>query len=527
MIFLFEKWELDTELYELRCGGAPCKVEPQVFDLLLFLVRNRDRVVGKEEIVQAIWDGRIVSEATISTCLKGARQALGDDGRLQRLIRTVHGRGFRFVGEVTEGGKPVTQADLPVPDPPEAVLAEPAAAESARTNRAPRKPVIAVLPFDNLSGDLEEYFADGLTEDILTNLSRFRDILVVGRTSSFQYKGQRLHLTKVCEELGAGYVVEGSVRRAGGRLRITAQLIDGISGIHIWADSYDRDLEDIFAVQDEVTRTIAARLGVSLQDVAQQQAMKKSPTELDAYDCVLRARRYTHSLNRVLHAEARDLLERAVELDPNSADAAALLANVYLAEHRFDSNPKPDTLERSLEMAQRAVRLDPQNAYAHCWLAITHFFRGENDAFEAEANRALVLNPNDPETLADIGHYLTFMGQFDRGFALSKRARDLNPLHPGWYHFSFARYYYHYKEYEKSLAEMQMTSMSGFYWMHMLVAACQGQLGRPEAAQSLARVYEAKPDFSAQAELRKWNAEAADMEHILEGLRKAGLQDAA
>ncbi len=540
MIFAFDEWQLNTELFELRRGGVVRKVEPQVFDLLHFLVRNHERVVSKDEIVNAIWDGRIVSEATISTCLKAARQALDDDGRLQRMIRTVHGRGFRFVGDVriaTEDA-PANEiaAEVPPPDPPlksspdlppRAELAAPELAEATGTNNGAAKPVIAVLPFDNLSGDLDEYFADGLTEDIITNLSRFRELLVVGRTTTFQFKGQRLNLTRVCEELNAGYIVEGSVRRAGGRIRITAQLIDGISGIHIWADSYDRDMEDIFAVQDEVTRTIAARLGVSMQDVAFQRAMKKSPTELDAYDCVLRARRYTSMLSADIHAEARDLLERAVTLDPTSADAAALLANVYLAEHRVDANPRPNPIERALEMAERAVRLDPQNAYARCWLAIVHFFKLENEAFEAEGNRALALNPNDPEILADLGHYFTFMGRFDRGYALSRRAQELNPLHPGWYHFSFARYFYHKRDYQEALAETRRIAMPHFYWMHILVAACLGQLGHPDAEKSLAHAYKLKPSFSAYRELKKWNPDPDDMEHIVEGLRKAGLKEAA
>jgi TolB-like protein len=508
MIFVFGDWELDTGLYELRQSGRPRKVEPQVFDLLHFLVRNADRVVSRDEIVAEIWGGRIVTEATISTCLKGARQAIGDDGRTQRLIRTVHGRGFRFVGEVAIAGEPAA-----------------AGTEPARPAPPSDRPVLAVLPFDNLSAEGDEYFADGLTEDIITNLSRFRDLLVIARTSTFRFKGSAVDPTRLGAELGAGYVVEGSVRRAGGRVRISAQLIDAVRGVHLWADTYDRDMEDIFAVQDEVTRTIAATLGVKVQDVALQRALKKSPAELDAYDCVLRARRYTVALSAELHAEARDLLEAAVAKDPGSADAHALLANVYLAEHRFDANPRPDPIGRALAEAEAATRLDPQNAYAHCWLAIVHFFRRENAQFEAEAARALALNPNDPEILADIGHYLAFMGEFERGVALSRRARALNPLHPGWYWFSFARQHYHQRAYAETLADVQRIALPHFYWTHLLNAAAQGQLGHPEAAGSLARLRELKPCFSARAELEKWNAAPDDLEHLLEGLRKAGLRE--
>ena len=174
-------------------------------------------------------------------------------------------------------------------------------------------------------------------------------------------------------------------------------------------------------------------------------------------------------------------------------------------------------------MAEKATQLDPQNAYAHCWLAIVHFFLGDNGKFEAEAERALSLNPNDPEILADIGHYLAFMGQFERGIELSNRAKQLNPLHPGWYHFSFARYHYHQRAYEEMLVDVQRISMPGFYWTHLLNAAAFGQLGRREAADSIRQMVALKPGMSAQAELLKWNVAPEDLAHILEGLRMAGL----
>ncbi len=525
MIFVLEGAELDTELFELRREGSAQNVEPRVFNLLRFLVSNHERVVSKEEIVDEIWDGRIVTEATISTCMKAARQALGDDGRTQRMIRTVHGRGFRFIGAVAaKAEEPALAPEVSAPPAP--MSADPPRAAAPEPRPAPRKkPVIAVLPFDNLSGDLDEYFADGVTEDIITNLSRFREVLVVGRTSTFRYKGQAIDLVGVCEELGATYIVEGSVRRGGNRVRITAQLIDGVSGLHVWADAYDRGMEDIFAVQDEVTRTIAARLGVSIQDSGLQKAIKKNPSELDAYDCVLKARRFSALLRPDVHAEARALLERAIKLDPDNADAAALLANIYLAEHRLQHNPQADPIARAEAMAKRAIELDPQHAYARCWLAMVHFFRRENQAFEAEAKRAIDLNPNDPDILSYVGLYLVCMGEFERGIAYSRRAQELNPLHPGWYHFSFARYHYHHEDYDEVVSRIERVGMPNFFWPQVLVTAALGQLEHPNAGQSLARIYELKPDFSAIYEFTKWNTEARDFEHLMKGLRKAGLEE--
>ena len=373
---------------------------------------------------------------------------------------------------------------------------------------------------------LDQPLRGGKTGKAAANDDNIRDLRVIGRTSTFVYKGRSANLTEIREALGAGYAVEGSVRRSAGRVRISCQLIDASTGVHLWAEHFDREMEEIFAVQDEVTRMIAVTLGVKVQEAALQRALKKNPAELDAYDCVLRARPYTTTLSSEMHSEARDLLETAIERDPSNADAHALLANVYLAEHRFDANPRPDSIARALQMAEKAVRLDPQNAYAHCWLAIVHFFQGENDKFRAEARRALALNPNDPETLADIGHFYAFMGEFEHGLELSLRAQELNPLHPGWYHFSAVRFHYDVGNYEETLADLQKVGMSDFYWTHLFAAAALGQLGRiDEAAVSLGTMLALKPDCSPRKELQKWNAAPEDLEHLMEGLSKAGLKE--
>jgi tetratricopeptide (TPR) repeat protein len=223
-----------------------------------------------------------------------------------------------------------------------------------------------------------------------------------------------------------------------------------------------------------------------------------------------------------MHGEARDLLERAIKLDPDYGDAYALLAKVYLAEHRFDLNALPDPLGRALAMAQKAVETDPRNAYAHCWLAIVHYFRRENAQFHDEARRALDLNPNAPETLAGIGHYLAFMGEFERGVELTRRTIAPNPLHPGWYNFSFARDHYNRSAYEETLADVERINMPNFYWARLLEAAALGQLSRP-ADKAVGSILALKPVFSPRAELEKWNVAPQDMDHLLEGLAKAGV----
>ena len=520
MRYQFDQFELDADRYELRRSGVAQHVEPLVFDLMVFLAANAGRIVGREEIVQRVWRGRAVSDATISSCVKSARRALGDSGDVPGYIRTIRGRGFEFTGAVTAAGGEQSSPDAS----DQSVVASETMAPARGVEPAAR-PVLAVMPFTNLSAEVDAYFADGLTEDIITNLARFRDLRVIAGASTLQIRALALQPREICERLNAGYIVQGSVRRAAGRVRISVQLVDGASSVQLWGDRYDREMGDIFALQDEVTRTIAATLGVTVQDVALQRSLKKNAIELDAYDCLLRARRYTWVLSAEMHAEARELLERAVELDPLSADAHALLANVYLGEHRFEMNPRPNPIGRALVHALAATQLDPQNAYARCWLAIVHFFRGENEKFEKEAQLALSLNPNDPETLADVGHYLAFMGEFERGTELSRRAQQLNPLHPSWYHFSFARLHYHQTAYETVIADVQKIGLPHFYWTHLLEGASKGQLGRPDAFASLSRIFDIKPTFSARVELQKWNAAPDDLEHIMEGLRKAGLRE--
>lgn len=508
MIYRFDQCVLDTERLEIRRDGALVTVEPQVFSLLVHLIENRDHVVSKDALIESVWQGRIVSDATLSSRINAARKAVGDSGRAQTVIRTAPRRGFRFVADLLDTAGDTAAANRPVVSPP-----------------ATGHPVVAVLPFSNMSSASEdEYFSDGLTEDIITELARFRDLRVISRNSTFQYKGRSVDVAEIGTVLGAGFVVEGSVRRAGERLRISAQLVECVNGTHLWAERYDRGIEDLFALQDELTRMIAATLGARLQDVGLERSRIKNPADLDAHDCVLRARQFLAGPDEIAHAEARDLLERAVELDPSNADAYAQLANVYLAEHRFEFNARPDPVGRAMAMAQESIKLDPQNATAHCWLAIVHFFRRENERFMKEAERALALNPNDAETLANIGHYVAFSGAFDRGCDLITQAIALNPLHAGWYHFSFARRVYDMRDYERTLAEIERVDMPDFYWTRMLRISALGQLGDVAgAASTYAQLETLRPDFDLRREINKWNTAPDDAAHLIEGWEKAQL----
>jgi len=282
--FLFENQRLDAERRELVCAGESVALEPQVFDLLLYLLEHRDRVVGKDELFDKVWDGRIVSESTLTSRINAVRRAISDSGKDQRLLRTVARKGFRFVGEVQVEQPAAAPASSP--GQPAGQDGEPARLALPALDRA----AIAVLPFSNLSGEPEqEYFSDGISEDIITALSKLRWFYVIARNSSFVYKGRSVHLKQIADELGVAYVIEGSVRKDGERVRITAQLNEVATGSHIWAERYDRDLADVFAVQDEITESIVAAIEPQLYAAENFRAQRKAPDSMDAWDLVMRA----------------------------------------------------------------------------------------------------------------------------------------------------------------------------------------------------------------------------------------------
>jgi TolB-like protein len=272
--YLFEEYAFNTDRRELHRGAVVVSIAPQVFDLLEYLIRNRERVISKDDLINAIWNGRIVSDAALTTRLNAARSAIGDSGEEQRLIKTLPRKGFRFVGQVREAREAAgsNPGDAPENPPP-----------------LPDKPSIAVLAFENMSGDPEqEYFADGMVEEIITALSRFKSLFVIARNSSFTFKGKAVDVKEVGRRLGVRYVLEGSVRKAAGKVRIAGQLIDAVTGAHLWADRFERDLTDVFALQDEVTVAVVSAIQPKLIQTEIAMATRRSEN-LTAYDCYLRA----------------------------------------------------------------------------------------------------------------------------------------------------------------------------------------------------------------------------------------------
>ncbi len=376
MQFVFADFVLDTDRRELRRSDELIAVEPQVYDLLLYLVRQRDRVVSKDDLIASVWGGRITSDATLTSRIYAARKALGDSGEHQKLIRTIPRKGLRFVGEVR------TQAEV---DDLGALCAEPPLAAFGEQPRAPLplpdRPAIAVLPFVNMSDDPEQdYFSDGISEDLITALSKLRWFFVIARNSSFVYKGKSVNIKQVGEELGVGYVIEGSVRREGDRVRITAQLNDVATGSHLWAERYDRDVSGVFAVQDEITEAIVASIEPQLYAAENFHSKRKTPDSMDAWGLVMRALSHFWRVTRADYVIAQELLETAIAIDPNYGQALAVLS----ASHSFCAYNGWSEMATSVSIAERAalaaIRVDSEDPWAHHALGCVHVLLRRFDA---------------------------------------------------------------------------------------------------------------------------------------------------
>ena len=394
----------------------------------------------------------------------------------------------------------------------------------------PDKPSIAVLPFDNLSGDPEQqYFSDGIAEDIITDLSKVSGLFVIARNSSFTYRGKAVGVQEVTRELAVRYVLEGSVRKAGNRMRIAAQLIDGTTGGHLWAERYDRDLTDIFAVQDEVTREIVTALALKLNKGEQRRIAHKGTDNLDAYDHYLRGRQLVFQRSRTGVEEARPLLERAIDLDPEFAQAYAMLALTYLLDHVNDwHDAGGKSLEKAHELAQMAVARDDDAADAHWALGWTFLQRRQHDRAMAEARRALFCEPNLALAHGLLGQVLYYSGRSAEALHPLASALRLDPNNDQDLHY-LALAYFGVGRYEDSAAALKRrvvrkpdTDVS-----RVLLAACYGHLGRLEEARAQWReVMRVNPDYSLEHRRRVLPyKDRTDFERIADGLRKAGLPE--
>jgi adenylate cyclase len=389
------------------------------------------------------------------------------------------------------------------------------------------KPSIAVLPLTNISGDPEqEYFADGITEDIITELSKISTLLVISRNSTFTYKGKMAKAQDVCRDLGVRYVLEGSVRKAGQRVRITAQLIDGISGGNLWAERYDRGLDDIFAVQDDVTEKIVLALEVSLVKNVKARRVRVEPVNPEAYDYVLRGREQYRLFSKEGNLNARRLYEKAIEIDPNYAEAYAGLAETYLHEWFRGS---PDALERAYKLVLRAKDLNPSLPLVYEALGNVQLFRKQQEQAVAAAERWIQIEPGNADAYANLAGALQFNGEPERVIQLIEKAIRLNPYYPFYYILYMGQAYLAMERYEEALEALQRTITRNPEALaaQVYLAACFGHLGQAALArQALSEVQRIYPGFStAWVRALLPYKRAADTDRLIEGLRKAGLPE--
>ena len=524
--FHFAGFEVDIPRRELRRGNELVSIEPQVFDLLVHLVRNHDRIVTKDELIETVWKGRAISEAALSSRISAARRAVGDSGAEQTLIRTLNKRGFRFVEAVQAAGK------MPIPVAQRCSRRRPDSSAFTWSDRAS----IAVLPFHNISGDPEqEFLADGITEDITTGLSRQQWFSVVDRNSTFACRGEAVDIRKLACELGARYVLEGSVRKAGGRIRVTAQLIDATKRIHVWADRHDSAVSDIFIRQDEITNRIVDSVRSQLVMAEAMRLRGRRSADVDAHDLVTQALPHLWRMSVSEQLLAQKLLQQAATLEgPHGrAHVHALLGWTYMNMFNLDSHaPISELTEKALEAGATALALDEQDYWGHLVLGLGHARQRRPEDAVRHLSQSVEINPNFALGHAGLGYALACGGQPQRGLEALDRARQLGPLDPFLAMYApITRYMalFALERYDEAIIVCR--SVSARHPNHAgarrLMTVSLGLLGRiDEAKESLANTLALQPDFSTDhVAYNTVFAHASDRSRFLRGLQKAGLRN--
>ncbi len=527
MHLLFAGFVLDPDRRELARAAEEIAIAPQVFDLLVYLVKNRDRVVSKDELLDAVWAGRIVSESTLASHINAARKAIGDNGEEQRLIRTIARKGFRFVADVKEA-------------PPSEDLAPFEAGARGSEERPaealplPDKPSIAVLPFQNLSGDPEQdYFADGVVEDIITALSRNRWLFVIARKSSFTYKAGAVDVKEVRRRLGVGYVLEGSVRKAGNRVRITGRLIETITGANLWAERFESVLDDIFELQDQMATSVAGAIAPQLERAEIERAKRTPTTSPNAYDCYLRGLARVHQGTREAVAEALPLFQTAIDLDPDFASAYATAAWCHLWRklNRWTADGAEEAAEGA-RLARRAAELGRDDAVAltRSGCAIAHLV-GDLDGGIALLDRALVLNPNLAVAWFMGGFLRAWNGESETAIDHLTRAMRLSPQDPEMYRMQAGMALAHLVggrfDAASTWAERAFRNLPSFLVAVSIVAASHALADRPNQAQRAMRHLRELDPTLRISNLGEWLPllRPENLATFADGLRKAGLPD--
>lgn len=538
MQLTFEEFVIDTTSFELRRGDQVCPVEPLVFDLVLYLARNAQRLVSRDELIEHVWSGRIVSDATISSCIKAARQALGDSGNEQRLIRTVRSRGFQFLADVSEGSAeeaaappaPAVAATSTVTTPPVTDIK----IDLEPDYELPKRPSIAVLPFETLNqgADDDNVFADGLTHDIISRISKLRWLFVIARGSTFTFRRSTDSVEQIARALGVRYVAHGTVRFAGNRVRVSAVLVDAVSRQEIWAEQFDRQIEDVFAIQDEISATIVALMETEIEEAEQRRALHSPVETLDAWSSYHRGLWHMHRFSKDSFTQAEHFFEKATEIDPNTPRAFAGLSFVHFQRHFLGLvADQEEALQRAFQFAEHSIALDPKDPLGHMALGRALLMRREYDHSIDELQMSIELNPNLAPAQFSLSRTLMAAGISQEGIEAADVARRLSPNDPMRFAMLSVRAncLAQLGEFEEAVKWVQQATHQSNAHFHILAIAVYiaSAAGNLELAQKYkARLLQSRPDYKISDFFRGFplrNKEHVDL--VVDGLKRVGLPD--
>ncbi len=472
--FRIGDWQIDPELGSIQRHDIVVKLEPKVMDLLLYLAQRPGKVLPREELEQQIWAGTVVGYDALTSAVIKIRKAFGDDSRNPWLIETLSKKGYRFIAPVSSH----TEAPAPAATPSPGSETTPTAVTGRRRLhrilgaalvlaivvavslllRTPgpdsdSKPSIAILPFANLSSDTNfEYFSDGITDDVTTDLSKVSGLIVIAANSAYSYKNQPLSLKSVAESLKVRYVVEGSVRRAGDEIRISAKLIDTETGKHLWAERYDRQLKDIFSVQDNVTQNIVSALSITLTDDEKRRMVQRYTQSTEAYNLMLQGQSLYARSTREENARARELYMRAIDLDKKFARAYAALALTYAEDFRFGWSDKPqESLQHALTLAHKGVAIDDSIPHTSQVLGYVYLFQRDFTRAATAAEHAISIDPNNADAYTTLAFARVYQQRPEETITLVRKAMTLNPHYPAQYPSVLGRAYYHLGQHEQAI----------------------------------------------------------------------------
>jgi len=521
----FDRFRFEPPTGRLWSGEREVRLTPKAAAVLGALIAHAGEPVSKGALFAAVWRDTVVSDDALTSCIQELRRALADDPKQPRFIETRHRRGYRFAASLL----------------PAAAAADPPSNEAEKRTQAAvkpgeisSKPTVAVLPFENISGDPEqEYFSDGITEDIITALSKHRSLLVIARGSAFVFKGHGADVRRVGLDLGAGYIVEGSVGKIGRGVRIRTRLVETESGRYVWAEQYDRDLNEISAVQDEITATIAARIEPEVGSAERLRAEKKSEHALRAWDFFHLGMKHFYKSTAEDNVEAQRLFRRAIELDPSLAQAHAWLSYaVVLGMVYFDADPNEERLNEAVAIARKGVELDDQDAMTHFMCGRALLARKAYQDALAELESAVELNPNLAVVYCGLGDSLAYEGRFNEAIPYFEKAINLSPYDPQRWAFYSYRALAHLLagEFDGAVEWAQKASRipNCHYWPFAHRVSALGHLQRAgELPSAIAELLQRKPEFSCAFARERlfYIKNPRHLELYVQGLRSAGIRE--